>query len=230
MTFLEAINRVLLSTGIINGDDDPILTLSDLQHKATLNLAKIAIQNELNALVADVFIPYERATGSITTVAGTRLYNLNTNFVRFWGTPVLFNSAGNRQIYEYSEDRLRQEIYNYQTVQSEPVYWYLPGGTIQQIGFYPVPDSVQSWDYEYETLAGVSLAGDVLPFHTDQQAQVFCTLASRQFLVMYENQPDKTLTADSIYQTQKSVLYALIVGTNAPRYYGSIYGAGSADW
>ena len=70
---------------------------------------------------------------------------------------------------------------------------------------------------------GVTNAVDVLPFQTDQQAQVFCTLAARNFLILYEEQPDKTLTADSIYQTQKSVLYSLIAGTNSPRYYGATY-------
>ena len=223
MTFLEAINRVLRTTGIIKGDDDNILTFTDVQHNATLNLAQIAIQNELNSLVADMLIPYERATGTITTAAGTRTYSLDPTFVRFWGTPLLYNSVDNRQMYIYDEDQLRLEIYTYKTVQSTPIYWYIVGGTTQKIGFYPVPDGVDSWDYEYEKIVGVTNAVDVLPFQTDQQAQVFCTLAARNFLILYEEQPDKTLTADSIYQTQKSVLYSLIAGTNAPSYYGATY-------
>ena len=223
MTFLEAINRVLRTTGIIKGDDDNILTFTDVQHNATLNLAQIAIQNELNSLVADMLIPYERATGTITTVAGTRTYSLDPTFVRFWGTPLLYNSADNRQMYMYDEDQLRLEIYTYKTAQSTPIYWYIVGGATQQIGFYPVPDGVDSWAYEYEKTLSLTNAVDVLPFQTEQQAQVFCTLAARNFLVLFEEQPDKTLTADSIYQMQKSVLYSLIAGTNAPRYYGSTY-------
>ena len=223
MTFLEAINRVLRTTGIIKGDDDNILTFTDVQHNATLNLAQLAIQNELNSLVADMLIPYERATGTITTIAGTRTYSLDPTFVRFWGTPLLYNSVDNRQMYTYDEDQLRLEIYNYKTQQSTPIYWYSVGGTTQQIGFYPVPDGVDSWDYEYEKVVSVTNAVDVLPFQTDQQAQVFCTLAARNFLILFEEQPDKTLTSDSIYQAQKSVLYSLIAGTNAPRYYGSTY-------
>ena len=108
-------------------------------------------------------------------------------------------------------------------MQSTPIYWYLVGGTTQKIGFYPVPDSIKLWDYEYEKTLILTSAADVLPFQTEQQAQVFCTLASRHFLILFEEQPDKTLTADSIYQTQKSVLYSLIAGTNAPRYYGATY-------
>ena len=223
MTFLEAVNRVLRTTGIIKGDDDNISTFTDVQHNATLNLAQIAIQNELNSLVSDVLIPYERATGTITTVAGTRVYDLSSSFVRFWGTPLLLNSVDTRQIYEYDEDRLRQEVWNYKTVQASPFYWYFVGGATQQIGFYPVPDSVETWDYEYETTVGLTQAADVLPFQTEQQAQVFCTLAARNFKILFEEQPDKTLTTDSIYQTQKSVLYSLIAGTNAPRYYGTAY-------
>ena len=223
MTFLEAVNRVLRTTGIIKGDDDNILTFTDVQHNATLNLAQIAIQNELNSLVADVLIPYERATGTITTVAGTRTYSLDPTFVRFWGTPLLYNSVDNQQLYQYDEDRLRQEIFNYKTGQSTPIYWYFIGGATQQIGFYPVPNIIDSWDYEYEKTLSLTNAVDVLPFQTEQQAQVFCTLAARNFLVLFEEQPDKTLTADSIYQTQKSVLYSLIAGSNAPRYYGATY-------
>lgn len=223
MTFLEAINRVLRTTGIIKGDDDNILTFTDVQHNATLNLAQIAIQNELNSLVSDMLIPYERATGTITTAIGTRTYNLDPTFVRFWGTPLLYHPDDNRQVYEYDEDRLRQEVFNYKTVQSTLIYWYFVGGTTQQIGFYPLPDDIDLWDYEYEKILSLTSAVDVLPFQTEQQAQVFCTLAARNFLILFEEKPDKTLTADSIYQTQKSILYSLIAGANAPRYYGSTY-------
>ena len=223
MTFLEAVNRVLRTTGVIKGDDDNILTFTDVQHNATLNLAQIAIQNELNSLVADVLIPYERATGTITTVAGTRTYSLDPTFVRFWGTPLLYHPDDNRQIYEYDEDQLRLETYNYKTGQATPIYWYFIGGTTPQIGFYPPPDDIDLWNYEYEKTLSLTSAVDVLPFQTEQQAQVFCTLAARNFLILFEEQPDKTLIADSIYQTQKSVLYSLIAGTNAPRYYGATY-------
>jgi hypothetical protein len=223
VTFLEAVNRVLRTTGIIKGDDDNISTFTDVQHNATLNLAMIAIQNELNSLVADALIPYERDTKSIVTVIGQREYALDPSFVRFWGTPLLYNAVDNQQIYEFDEDQLRQEIFNYKTVQSTPIYWYFTGGTTKKIGFYPIPDTVETWSYEIEKSVAVTNSGDTLPFQTDQEAQVFCNLAARNFLILFEEQPDKTLTSDSIYQTQKSVLYSLIAGTNAPRYYGMAY-------
>lgn len=61
MNFLSAVNRVLRTNNIIRGDDDAITTFSDTQHNATLNLALIAIQDELTETVADRLISYEKA-------------------------------------------------------------------------------------------------------------------------------------------------------------------------
>lgn len=223
MTFLEAVNRVLRTTGIIKGDDDNIATFADVQHNATLNIAMISIQSEVNGLIADALLPYERDTKTITTVPGTRTYALDPSFVRFYGTPLLYQAANNQIIYAINEDQLRQEIYNYKTVQSTPIYFYLIGGTTKQIGFYPVPNAADAWDYELEKNVGVLNAGDVLPFQSEQEAQVFCNLAARHFLILFEEQPDKSLLQDSIYLSQKSVLMSLIAGANPPAYYGNTY-------
>src|SRR5689334_25409676 len=57
--------------GILRGDTDAPTTFSDLQHGATINLAQISIQDELNELTSDTLLPYEKkTTGSIVTVRG----------------------------------------------------------------------------------------------------------------------------------------------------------------
>src|SRR5687768_9430744 len=89
-SFLDAVNRVLAANGILRGDTDEVTGFSDLQHGATVRLARIAIQDELNELMSDTLLPSERdTTGSITTEAGTRSYSLANNFIRFDGTPML---------------------------------------------------------------------------------------------------------------------------------------------
>lgn len=223
MTFLESINRVLRTTGIIKGDDDNILTFADVQHNATLNLAQISIQSELSALVASQLIPYERNTNTITTVAGQRTYALDATFVRFFGTPFLYDAANNNILYSYDENVLRQQIPTYKTQPGTPFYWYFVGGATKQIAFYPVPDDVKSYDYEFEKNVQVTNAGDILPFQSEQEAQVFCNLAARHFLILFQEQPDKTLLQDSIYMTQKSILFTLMTGANQRRYYGVSY-------
>jgi hypothetical protein len=227
VTFLDAVNRILRTTGVIKGDDDNITTFSDVQHNATLNLAQIAIQSELNALVADAMIPYERDTKTIVTVIGTRVYDLDPSFVRFWGTPLLYNAVANRLLPPYDEDRLRQEIYNYQTAANgNPIHWYFVGGTTKKIGFYPIPNAVETWSYEIEKFSGVTSSGDVLPFQTEQEAQVFCNLAARHFLILFEEKPERTLTKladDPIYKAEKATLFALIAGVNPAGFYGKRY-------
>ena len=227
MTFLDAVNRILRTTGIIKGDDDNITTFSDVQHNATLNLAQIAIQSELNSLVADAMIPYERDTKTIVTVIGTRVYDLDPSFVRFYGTPVLYSATGNRLLYGYDEDRLRQEIYNYKTAANgTPIYWYFTGGTTKKIAFYPTPNAVETWSYELEKIAGVTSSGDVLPFQTEQEAQVFCNLAAQHFRVLIEEKPERQLyklADDPIYKSEKATLFSLIGGVNPAGFYGKRY-------
>lgn len=227
MTFLGAVNRILRTTGIIKGDDDNITTFLDVQHNATLNLVQIAIQSELNSLLADAMIPYERDTKSIVTAIGTRTYDLDPSFVRFYGTALLYNAAGNRLLYSYDEDRLRQEIYNYQTAAAgSPIYWYFVGGATKKIGFYPTPNAVETWSYELEKFSGVTSSGDLLPFQSEQEAQVFCNLAARHFLILFEEKPERTLTNladDPIYKGEKATLLALIRGVNPSGFYGKRY-------
>ena len=227
MTFLQAVNRIMRTTGIIKGDDDNIVTFADVQHSATLNLAQIAIQSELNSLVADAMIPYERDTKAIVTVSDTRVYDLDPSFVRFYGTPLLYNSVQNRLLYGYDEDRLRQEIYNYKTAASgTPIYWYFTGGVTKKIGFYPVPNAIETWSYELEKIAGVTSSGDVLPFQTEQEAQVFCNLAAQHLRILFEEKPERTMSKladDPLYRSEKATLFALIAGANPSGFYGKRY-------
>ena len=226
MTFLDAVNRVLRTTAVIKGDDDNILTFTDVQHRATLNLAQIAIQSELNSLVADTMIPYERDSKTLVTVPGTRVYDLDASFVRFYGMPMLYNPVQNRTLLSYDENQLRQEIYNYQTTSGPPIYWYFVGGVTKKIGFYPVPDAADTWTYEIEKMVGVTSSGDVLPFQTEQEAQVFCNLAARNFLILFEDNPARQLTKladDPIYKGEKATLFALMAGVNPPGFYGKRY-------
>ena len=227
MTFLDAVNRVLRSTGIIKGDDDEITTFSDLQHNATLNLAQIAIQSELNSLVGDALIPAERDSKTIVTVPGTRVYDLDPSFVRFYGTPLLFNAADNVQIYGVDENRLRQDVRTYQVASGSPQWWYFVGGPTKKIGFYPVPNAVETWSYELEKSSGVTSSGDLMPFQTEQEAQVFCNLAAQHFRVLFEEKPERTLMKladDPLYKSEKATLFSLIIGVNPPGFYGKRYG------
>ena len=71
MNFLAAVNRVLRTNNIVRGDDDDITTFTDVAHNATLNMAIIAIQDELVEMVSDRLVDYEFASSTIATVAGT---------------------------------------------------------------------------------------------------------------------------------------------------------------
>lgn len=230
MNFLASVNRVLRIGGIIRGDTDPITTFSDLQHGATVNLAQISIQDELNELTSDTLIPYEKkSTGSIVTVAGTRSYNLASDFIRFFGKAMLYDSATNFEMFQYpgGEDALKVSIFNYKTQQSTPIYFYMGGNTelttVKQISFYPVPQGAVTYAYDYEGDVSVTNATDVLPFQNEQEAQAFCRLASRRFKMVYEGMDPALIAQDPEHMKAKAVLADLIVGKNPPRYYAPIY-------
>jgi hypothetical protein len=226
MNFLAGVVRVMRANGIIRGDTDAPTTFSDLQHGATVQLAMIAIQDELTELSSDILLPYEKkTTGSITTVSGTRVYSLASDFVRFYGTAMLYCSADNTQIAEYSggQDRLRQDIFTYKTDAGDPSCWYFEEGTTKQIGFFQVPNSAKTYTYDYEYDTSVTNTTDVLPFHTEAEAQTFCRIAARRFKWLYESNDISTLMADPERNAAKSTLASLVRGTNPVKNYAPVY-------
>lgn len=226
MNFLSAVTRIMRIEGILRGDTDAPTTFSDLQHGATINLAQISIQDELNELTSDTLLPYEKkTTGSIVTVQGTRSYALATDFIRFFGKAMLYDSTSNFEMFLYpgGEDALKVSVYNYKTQQSTPFYFYFEATTTKQISFYPVPQGVVTYAYDYEADVSVTNATDTLPFHNEQEAQAFCRLAARRFKMVYEGMDPALIAQDPEHIKAKAVLADLIIGKNPPRYYAPIY-------
>lgn len=236
MTLLECINRMLRTNAIIRGDTDPVVTFADTNHNAAINVAIIAVQNELTQLIAKRLISKERNTsGTITLATQTRTYDLASGFIRFYAVPHFYNATQNRQIYEYQGGlpRLQIEIYNYATQYGAPNWWYWEpvSSTYKKVGFFTVPSSSESgqvWTYDYEGSVMVSVAGDNLPFHNDEENFTFAEMAGRRFKFMWEdvkNQIDLTgiLDGDRSYLSATATLYRLLRGENANNRYGSAY-------
>lgn len=227
MTFLEAVNRVLRSNGILAGDDDDILTFAQTQHLAMVNLCVIAIQDELTDLISDELIPYERTTGSITTSSGARTYALPSNFVQMYGKGHLTLSDGTLQVFEYAGglEQLQVDFINYLSQTSAPTWWYFEPTTTKTIAFFPTPNVVQTWNYDYEKDVSVTLTTDTLPFHNAIEAQAFCGAAGRRFKFMYEDaqNTDTILKNDASYISAKGRLMRLMTGKNPGSRYSKIY-------
>lgn len=236
MTFLDVVNRIFVINAIIRGDTDAITSFSDTQHGAAIDVAQVAVTDELINLVSNRCIPKERSTsGSITLTTNTRVYNLATNFIRFYGVPHFYNSTENRQIYEYQGGvkKLQIDIYNYATQYGSPNWFYWEPGdtTYKQVGFFLVPSSEESgdvWTYDYEASVIVSSSGDNLPFHNTEENYAFAGMCARRFKFMFEdvkNQADimAILDKDQTYKTYKSNLLNLIRGKDHPKRYGNVY-------
>lgn len=226
MTLIQAIGRVMRATGIIRGDTDAPSSLSDLQHGATINLAAIAIQDELNELTSDMLLAYEHdGTGSITTSAGTRSYSLASDFIRFFGTPSLYESTSNNRYYEYpgGEAQLQLLYPDYKTAQATPQYWYFDLTTTKKIAFWPVPQDAKTYTYDYEKDVSVTSASDTLPFHNEQEAQAFARLAARRFKFLYEGMDPALVAMDPEHMKAKSTLVAMMVGKNPTKRYAPVY-------
>lgn len=233
-TFLSAVGRVMRLNAIIRGDTDLPTTFSDVQHNATINLAIVAIQDELTYLIADRLIPSERkTTGSITLATQSRAYTLATDFIRFYGVPHFYYATGNRQIYEYAGglESLQIDIYNYATQYGQPNWWYFEPGATDQVGFFQVPSATENgqvWTYDYEGSVLVTVASDTLPFHAVEQDNMFIVMAARRFKYLFEDVQNKAdiqavLDADKTWRASKSALLALIRGRNPAQRYASQY-------
>lgn len=229
MDFLTGVNRLLRINQIISGDDDSITSFDDTQHAADIELAQIAIQDELSYFVSGEFIPYERASSTVALVTGQQSYSLASDFVRFWGqNPSFYDSTDNTRIYEFpgGEDALKDTDYQYQTTRGGPAYWYWVSTTTKKVGFYNVPDSSyngRSLSYEYEMDVSVTSADDTLPFQSLQEAWAFIACAARRFKIMDGSLPVTNIEEDPIYNSSKATLLGLIKPTNASKSYGRSY-------
>ena len=232
-TFLQGVNEVFRRNAIIRGDTDTITSFSDTTHNAAIQVAILAIQDEIADLVSDRVIGYEFASSSITLIDSTRTYSLASDFVRFYGTPKFYNSTQNRQVYEYKGglEKLQTDVYDYKTQYGEFTDWYWEPGTTKKVGTFMVPSASQAgevWEYDYEKSVQVTLAGDTLPFMTDDEARAFLAMAARRFKFNYEdvnNQADvqTILQMDQGWKNAKVRLLNLIRPTNFKKMYGSIY-------
>jgi len=224
MDFIAAVTRIMRAETILRGDTDAPTTFSDLQHGATIQLAQVAIQDELNELTSDNILPYEHSTsGSIATTNGTRSYSLASDFTRFYGVPMLL--TGTTQIFEYrgGEERLKLVFPSYKTDAGTPSWFYFDLATTKKIAFYPVPTSADTYTYDYEKDVSVTSATDTLPFHSEQEAQAFCRLAARRFKYLYQEKDVAGLIQDPEHQKARAALAAMITGKSPAKSYAPVY-------
>ena len=232
MNFVGAVNRVLRIAGIIRGDTDPIVSFSDLQHGATLNLALIAIQDTFTDLMAFYNFPVERKSGSITLLNGVRTYALATDFVQFWQSDAFFfDSVDENQIREYGggERQLAQDIINYKTDIGSPTLWYYVEASTKMIGVYQTPNITYDqrvWTYEYEYDVVPVNATDTMPFIRDIETFAFCRCAAVRFQSMFNanpKSPNAPVEQHPEYINARSTLLALITPDKPNPYYGRTY-------
>lgn len=233
MTFLEAVIRIMRLNGHIRGDTDAPASFADTAHNATMQIAQIAVQDELINLSADKTIPYEKASTSIGLVSGQRTYSLPGDFIGFYGTAHFYDATDNRQIYEYPGglERLQVCDFKYDTATGTPNWWYFEPAATKKVAFYQVPNSTyngRSLTYDYETSILVSAAGDTMPLHNNEENYQFCAMAGRRFKYLFEDVKDKQdiqaiLDMDLSYRTAKGTLLRLISGKNPPGRYAPAY-------
>ena len=236
-TFLTAVNDILTQDGILAGDDDDITSFSSQQHVASIRKARLAVRNELADLMVDELFPYERASTTITTVAGTRTYATPTGFTRFederpWLIEV--ESTGESKstlITEFpgGEDRLRKFDLRWEENESRPYHWYYAGGSNKAIGLYPVPDKVYYWRYYYEKEVTVSTESDLLPFLSETETLLFIRLCTRHFKYMRMSPEVREqifpggLELDAERATLRAKLFKAVQHKQPTKHYGRSY-------
>lgn len=229
MTLLEAVTRILRLNAILRGDTDAPTSFSDTNHNASMQLAIVAVQDELTSLTAERLVPYEKTSATITLATGTRTYSLATDFVNFYGYPHFYDTEGNRLLPEWpgGQEKLQLEDFQYLTRTGTPSWWYWEPTTSKKVGFYYAPDSSyngKTLTYHYERSVMVSVAADTMPFHNNEENYTFCQLAGRRFKFMFEDVDNKAdiqgiLDNDVSYRTAKGTLVRLMRGTNPSRNY-----------
>ena len=185
--FVSVVNDVLSVDGILFGDDDAITSFTSQQHRASIRLAKQAVQQELAALVADQCIPYEKTSATLTV--SSRLVTLPTDFVRMQDEiPYLLETDASDvskavfiQEFPGGESKLRSVDINYREKTGKPYYWYWPGGTTKQLGFYSVPQTTYYYRVYYEKDVSVTNESDTIPLVSETEVRTFVDMAARRF-------------------------------------------------
>jgi len=228
-TFLAAINRILRITTVMQWDDDDITSFSQTQHAATISLARQSVQHVINDLLADNFVFPEQATSHIATTAGTRLYSLESNFVRFEDddpaffelTGAIGTDASGILVQEYDESILKKQIPAYTSQAGNPLWYYFTNDN--EIGFYPVPDASKVYRYDYQKNVMPESENDILPFHSMQMSYAFVDMAARVFTFLFTTQPVDGLENDIVYKRAKAALMSLNAKMNPQKKYGFRY-------
>lgn len=220
--FISVVNDVMVSEGIISGDDDEVTSFGSNQHVATIRLAKLAIQQELTSIISDELIPYEKTSAILTVSARTAA--LSTDFVRMQDeNPLLVetDASGTSQgtfIQEYpgGESKLRRVDLNYRENTGEPSYWYWVGGTAKTLGFYTVPTTTYYYRYYYERDVRVTDESDTVPFVTATEVGTFVAAASRRFKylktspALREQLFPRGIERDSVIEESRNTLAQLL--------------------
>ena len=237
-TFVDAVNRILRIEGIISGDDDEIADFTSTQHVASIQVAKIAIQNEIAYFADELKLPYERTTGTVTATTSTRTYSLPTDFIRFTAEPMLWEVGSDGEVdhtfvSRVDEDHVRRVDASYETLEGTPTWFYFIGSTTYQIGLYPVPDSgnnAQIYKFWYDKSINVTTSTDSVPFITTEQFNAFCNSAARQFKFL-RLRPDERnvlfpqgLERDAELETMRATVIRQTMPFKYPEKYGRRYG------
>ena len=229
MTFLQAVNRLMRLATVMQWDDDDITSFSQTQHGGTITLARQAIQHVTNDLIADRFLFPEKAESTITTVANTQKYALATDFVRFedkhpWFFQTDSGVPNSQFLSEYpgEEAALKKQVPKYETDTGTPQWYYFTDD--QEVGIYPIPDSVLVYRYDYQKDVMPESESDSLPVQSEQMAYAYVDMATRIFSFLFTQQPIDGIYDDVIYLRAKSALMALNVKEPPANRYGFRYG------
>jgi len=233
MTYLESVVRILRSLAVIRGDTDAPTSFSQTQLNAELQIAQIAIQNELISLIARRLIPKERkTTGAIAQVAGTVEYDLATDFVRLYGNEHIHDVTNNSDLFPYPGglERLQLADLNYATNPGTPQWFYFSpqNSTQKKVGLYPKPQADATLQYDYECSVLITTASQDLPFHNDEECYTFTEMAGRRFKFMWEDTKGEAdialvLEKDYSYKSARATLYNLLRIGNPSNSYGVKY-------
>ena len=229
MNFIQGVQRLLINATVIKGDDDAPTDFNSLQYPSDINISKQAIQYQLNRLVANRIISYEKKMGSITTIDGSpdteaaRTYPLAQDFVRFFGKSPFLQDDDQRQIPQIDYDDMTLAITRWNIDLGEPYAWYIERGTTRKIGLIQIPTEVRQWDYHYEADVSVRNETDTLPFIRELEAETFIDYCVGHFQIIRKGGSLGEIEANPGITAGRALLVSLMRDTDRPRRYGNSY-------
>lgn len=166
-TLLDAVNEVFKRVNVIQGDAAALTALTDSARQHPIDITVQVVNEGIDELYSQshVELPNEQAEATITLVAGSRSYALNSNLTKLIFP--LIDKTNTNFIWKYPGDYEGMLLLDPEQDDTGLPWWGIISPVNGQLFMNVTPTSIEAgrvYTYQYEKDLSLSSATDTMPF------------------------------------------------------------------